>query len=200
MRTDLPPPDPAGISVERAAQQPVDEVLAALTSTPDGLSVAEAADRLRRMGPNAVRSHHARPLAVLARQFKSALLVLLLTTASISFFLGERTDAAIIGAIVAASVGLGFANEYRAERAAEALHSQVKHHVAVLRDAHVTDVDVIDLVPGDIVRLSLGEIVPADVRLIETVGLQCDESVLTGESLPVEKDVGPCLPGWRWPS
>jgi Mg2+-importing ATPase len=127
-------------------------VLIALGSTPDGLSTAEAADRLRSVGPNAVRTHRARPLAVLARQLKSALLILLLTTASISFFLGERTDAAIIGVIVAASVGLGFANEYRAERAAEALHTQVKHHVAVLRDAHVSDVDVVDLVPGDSTR------------------------------------------------
>ena len=105
---------------QSAASHPIDDVLAALGTTRSGLSSAEAAERLRQFGPNAVRTHRARALPVLARQFKSALLVLLLTTAGVSFFLGERTDAAIIGVILAASVGLGFVNEYRAERAAEA--------------------------------------------------------------------------------
>jgi P-type Mg2+ transporter len=86
-------------------------------------------------------------------------------------------------------VFVGFVNEYRAERAAEALHSQVKHRVTVLRDGGPVDVDVIDLVPGDVVRLSLGQIVSADIRLLHATGLECDESVLTGESLPVDKDV-----------
>ena len=85
-----------------------------------GLSSAEARDRLLRDGPNAVRSHHARPLAVLGRQLRSPLLALLAVTAAVSFFVGQRTDAVIIGVILFLSVALGFVNEYRAERAAEA--------------------------------------------------------------------------------
>ena len=98
------------------------------------------------------------------------------------------------------SVGLGFVNEYRAEKAAEALHAQIRHATLVLRDGAPVEVDVTDLVPGDIVELQLGDVVPADVRLLEATGLECDESVLTGESLPVDKDAGPVPAGTRWPS
>ena len=89
-------------------------VLAALGTDADGLTAAEAADRLARVGPNALRSHEVRPLAVLGRQLRSALLALLFVTAVLSFLVGERTDSLIIAVILAASVGLGFANEYRA--------------------------------------------------------------------------------------
>ena len=104
-----------------------------------------------------------------------------------SYVVGERSDAVIIGLIVAVSVGLGFANEYRAEKAAEALHDQIHHESIAIRDGLATAIDVTDLVPGDIVELHLGDIVPADVRLLEVVNLECDESVLTGESLPADK-------------
>ena len=86
-------------------------------------------------------------------------------------------------------MGLGFVSEYRAERAAEALHDQIHHQTVAIRDAAAGLVDVVDLVPGDIVELRLGDIVPADVRLLAVTGLGCDESVLTGESLPVDKGV-----------
>jgi Mg2+-importing ATPase len=116
---------------------------------------------------------------VLLRQLWSPLLILLAITAVGSFFLGETAEAAIILVILTASVGLGFGNEYRAERAAEELHSQVRHRCVVWRDGHPTQVDVTELVPGDVVDLQLGEVVPADIRLLTTVGLDCDESVLT---------------------
>jgi P-type Mg2+ transporter len=171
-----------------AAARPVLAVVSALTSDADtGLSAVEAARRLVEVGPNALRSHRASALAVLGRQFKSALLVLLLVTAAVSFILGERSDAVIIGAILTASVGLGFVNEYRAARATEALHSNVHHTVVVVRDGRPQPVDVVDLVPGDVIHLGLGAIVPADVRLTEVTNLECDESVLTGESVPSEK-------------
>jgi P-type Mg2+ transporter len=99
------------LPAQSAASRPADDVLAALGTTRAGLSSKEAAERLSQFGPNAVRTHRARALPVLAGQFKSALLVLLLATATISFFLGECADAAIIGVILAASVGLGFVNE-----------------------------------------------------------------------------------------
>ncbi len=176
-----------GLPVAAAASTSGGQVLQQLGSGIAGLSEAEAARRLRGIGPNAVRSHHARALPVLARQFKSAILLLLIVAALVSSFVGERADAVIIGVILAASVGLGFVNEYRAERAAEALHSQVRHDAVVLRDGAVAKVSVVDLVPGDVVRLALGELVPADLRLLDTIELECDEAVLTGESMPVEK-------------
>jgi Mg2+-importing ATPase len=152
-----------------------------------GLSSAEAARRLVRWGPNAVSSHRARLLPVLWHQLRSPLLVLL-TAAVASYFTGERSDAVIIGVIVGLSVGLGFVNEYRAEKAAEALHSQIRHQAIVVRDGRPVEVDVTALVPGDLVELRLGDIVPADIRLLEAADLECEESVLTGESLPTEKD------------
>ena len=157
------------------------------TSPDTGLTVDEAEARRRRFGPNAVASHRARPLAVLWHQLRSPLLGLLLVAAVASAFVGERSSAGVIIAILGLSVGLGFANEYRAEKAAEALHSQVRHRALVVRGGRSTQVDVTELVPGDVVELRLGDIVPADLRLASVSGLECDESVLTGESLPVEK-------------
>src|SRR5690348_12428470 len=115
--------------------------------------------------------------------------MLLLVTAMVSFVVGERTDAVIIGLILAASVGLGFVNEYRAERTAEALHSAVRHVVVVVRGGTPRQVDVTELVPGDVVRLTSGVVVPADVRLLSATGLECNESVLTGESASSAKRV-----------
>ncbi|MEU2054598.1 magnesium-translocating P-type ATPase [Streptomyces bungoensis] len=154
----------------------------------EGLGGAEAARRQAQFGPNAVATHRARVLPVLWHQLRSPLLGLLVAAAVASFLVGERADALIIGVIVSASVGLGFVNEYRAEKAAEALHSQIHHQTVVLRDGRATMVDVTALVPGDVVELRLGDIVPADLRLLEVTGLECDESVLTGESLPVGKN------------
>ncbi|BDB60710.1 MAG: magnesium-translocating P-type ATPase [Rhodococcus sp. (in: high G+C Gram-positive bacteria)] len=170
-----------------AAALPVPEVLVRLGSSPAGLSAETAARRRAQVGPNAVRSYRVSVWAVLARQLRSALLVLLIVTAAASFFLGNRTDAVVIGVILIASVGLGFVNEYRAERATAALHSRVRHTTVVLRDGQPVRIDVIDLVPGDVVRLVLGDIVPADLRLLEVTDLECDESVLTGESEPACK-------------
>jgi Mg2+-importing ATPase len=180
--------------VSEAAAAPAADVLSAVGSTPAGLDAAEAGRRLTLVGPNAVRTHHAQPLRILGRQLSSPVLILLAVTASISFVLGQRTDTVVIGVILLASIGLGFVNEYRAERATDALHSQVSHQVVALRGQPV-EVDVTALVPGDVVRLALGEVVPADLRLLSTTGLECDESVLTGESLPADKSVPPVAAG-----
>ncbi|MEV0406522.1 magnesium-translocating P-type ATPase [Actinoallomurus sp. NPDC050550] len=185
----------ASLEVAAAGSLTAEEVLDRVGGRRDGLGAEEAADRLRSAGPNAVRSHRARALPVLVRQLRSPLLILLAVTAVASFFVGERADALIIGAILAASVGLGFGNEYRAEKAAEALHAQISHQCVVLRDGHPCSIDVTRLVPGDVIMLQLGEVVPADVRLVATVGLECDESVLTGESQPAAKSTDPVLAG-----
>ncbi|HEY7176107.1 MAG TPA: cation-transporting P-type ATPase, partial [Micromonosporaceae bacterium] len=165
----------------------IGDVLSALHATADGLTSVEAASRLRVHGQNSVDGHRARLLPVIASQLRSPLLILLLVAAAVSFLVGERTDAVIIGVIVSLSVGLGVSNEYRAERAADLLHDQVRRQATVLRDGAPARVDVVDIVPGDLVLLRLGDVVPADVRIVDATGLACDESVLTGESLPVEK-------------
>ncbi len=187
-RTGASSPVPAApLGVVVAGSLAVPDVLARLGSDRAGLTAAEAARRLRAAGPNAVRSHRARALPVLGRQLRSPLLILLAVTAGASYFVGERSDAVIIGVILLASVGLGFVNEYRAEKAAEALHSSIRHRCVVLRSGHPQSADVTELVPGDVIDLQLGEVVPADVRLLATAGLECEESVLTGESVPAEK-------------
>src|SRR3954469_9027801 len=166
---------------------PADAVLEALGTSAAGLSADDAEGRLASVGPNALRSHEVRALAVLGRQLRSALLGLLFITAIVSFAVGERADAVIIAVILAASVGLGFANEYRAARASQALHSQIRHHATVRRDGAHCSLDVTQLVPGDVAELAVGAMVPADMRVLEATALECDESVLTGESLPTPK-------------
>jgi P-type Mg2+ transporter len=118
-------PESAALTAKRVAAAPVDEVLRWLDITAGGLSSAEAAARLARYGPNAVRTHHVNALAVLGRQLRNAVLILLAGTAIASYFLGDSMQAVIIGVILAASVGLGFVNEYRAEHAAAELHGRV---------------------------------------------------------------------------
>jgi P-type Mg2+ transporter len=178
-------------SLDAAASMQATEVLTALGTSDTGLTSAEAEQRLAADGPNAVRTHHASLWRTLIGQFRSPLLLLLLAAALVSALVGEGTDALIIAVIVAASVGLGTANEFRADRAAEALHSQIRREVSTLRDGKAVDVETTKLVPGDVVSLGIGAIVPADLRIVSEKDLECDESILTGESLPVEKSADP---------
>jgi P-type Mg2+ transporter len=173
------------------AAAPIADVMALLQTTAEGLSTAEAVERLARVGPNSVRTHRVSAVAVLRRQLNNAVLGLLAITAVLSFFLGDSTQAVIIGIILVVSVGLSFVNEYRAERATAALHSRVRHNAVAYRDGRLTKVDVNALVPGDVIHLELGQLIPADVRLIEVNGLECNESILTGESTAAEKSAEP---------
>jgi Mg2+-importing ATPase len=185
--TPAAPTVPAA-GVVSASVRPVAGVLRELAVVAGaGLSGDEVVRRQAQFGLNAVASHRARPLAVLWHQLRSPLLGLLFAAAIASYLVGEHSSALIIGVIVAVSVGLGFLNEYRAEKAAEALHSQIHHETVAVRGGHPSTVDVTELVPGDLVEVRLGDVVPADLRLLEVTGLECDESVLTGESLPVAK-------------
>ena len=181
--------------LDEAARLPIVAVLDRLATTNAGLSSAQAAQRLLRSGPNALAGARVRPLTTLFRQFKNPLLVLLGATAAVSIGVGEHTDAAIILAIVGLSVVLGFVNEYRSERAIQDLHARVRHTATVLRDGVPRRVDVAELVPGDILILEVGDIVAADARLVASTGLECDEQVLTGESLPAEKSPAPVTEG-----
>jgi Mg2+-importing ATPase len=179
----------SALTAGRVGSAPLADVLGWLDSSVDGLSSADAAARVARYGPNALRTQRVSAFAVLGRQLRSAVLALLAGTAVVSYFLGDTTQAIIIGIILAASIGLGFVNEYRAERATAALHSRVHHSAVVRRDGQFIKVDVTALVPGDVIRLALGETVPADVRLTDVTGLECDEGILSGESSASEKSL-----------
>jgi P-type Mg2+ transporter len=142
------------MDLRSAATMESADVLAALSSTPDGLSSEGAARRLEEVSPNALVSHGTRPLTILVNQLHNPLLILLVTTAVVSAFAGERTDAIIILSIIAMSVGLGFVNEYPSAEAAEELHSQLRHKAVTWRDGTPVSIDVTVLVPGDVVQLS----------------------------------------------
>jgi P-type Mg2+ transporter len=181
----------ATVELIEAARLTPAEVVGRLGSSASGLTSGEAALRLGRFGPNAVRSHGARPLAILGRQLRNPLLILLAAATLISLIVGERTDAVIILTIVGLSVGLGFVNEYRSERVVEALHASIRHLALVLRDGANATVDVTELVPGDVALLRTGDLVPADLRLLDARELECDEAVLTGEAMPKTKRAEP---------
>jgi Mg2+-importing ATPase len=189
---------PRGLDISEAARTDTSAVLERLASSKTGLTAAEAARRLRVVGPNAIKSQSAQAFEVLLRQLRSPLLLLLLVAALTSLAVGERTDAIIILGILSLSIGLGFFNEYRAARAVEALHARIGHVVVTFRDGRAAEVDVAELVPGDLVRLDIGDVVPADLRLIEVNGLECDEAVLTGEATPAEKTAA-AVPAGRSP-
>ena len=187
--------DPEESELSTVAGLPAPEVLAALGSSDAGLSGSEAARRLQIYGPNVLAARGVSAWSVLARQLRSWLLLLLVVAAVVSAVVGDRTEALIIGAIVAMSVGLGFFNEYRSEKAVEELHAAIQHLTAVDRDGSTAELDVTQLVPGDVVHLRVGDVVPADLRLIEVHELECDESVLTGESRAADKTAEAQPPG-----
>ncbi len=157
-----------------------------------GLTPAEAAARLAQHGPNKLaQKERASALGLLAAQFKNTLIVILLAATVLSAFLGEIVDAAIILAIVLFCAILGFVQEYRAERALDALKRMLAPTVRVLREGIEMRIPSADLVPGDIMLLEAGDRISADARLIEIHALKCDEAALTGESFPVDKSVAP---------
>jgi Ca2+-transporting ATPase len=165
-----------------------EESLRALDTSPQGLSTAEAAQRFAAIGPNELEaSQRTSPWALFLAQFRNVLIVILLVAVGLSVILGHGLEAIVIGIIVVFAVLLGFIQEYRAERAIEALQEMAAPTARVLRNSKECVVPARELVPGDIVVLSVGDRVPADLRLIEAVNLQADEAPLTGESVPVEK-------------
>jgi P-type Mg2+ transporter len=183
---------PGPMDLPDAAGLPPGEVLSRLGSGPGGLSSAVAAERLSQVGPNVLGTDRVRATAVLLRQTRNPILILLLGAALVSGLTGGGTNALIIVVIVALNVGLGFFNEYRAEVAMAALRAQIRQEAEVRRDGETGRVPVADLVPGDVVSLRIGALVPADLRLLEADELECDEGVLTGESMPVAKPAASC--------
>lgn len=173
-----------------------ESVFPLLRSTPAGLTGAEAVPRLAEHGPNELQAaHRISPWPILVGQFKNVLIVILLVATALSAFLGHGIEAIAIAAIVLFAVVMGFVQEYRAERAIEALRQMAAPTATAIRDGEEVEIPARDLVPGDVVLLRAGDKIPADVRLIEAVNLQVEEAALTGESVPVEKHAAPLANG-----
>jgi len=170
----------------------VEEALKELDTSRSGLSEEKAKERLHQYGPNELREKGKRPaIIVFLRQFASPLIYILLAAALIEFVVMRKpTDASVILAVVFINSIIGFVQESRAERAMEALKRLAVPQAKVLRQGVVTKISASHLVPGDVILLEAGDKIPADARLIEVANLSVDESILTGESVPVEKFVG----------
>jgi Ca2+-transporting ATPase len=167
----------------------VEEAAARLETSPGlGLSEREAAKRLAEHGPNELAAARAvAPWRLLLQQFRNVLILILLAAVGLSVVLGHATEAIVIAAIVLLAAVLGFVQEYRAERAIEALSRMAAPTATVVRDGKEIDIPARELVAGDVMLLRAGDHVSADGRLAQAVNLQVEESALTGESLPVEK-------------
>lgn len=163
-----------------------------LGSGPSGLSSAEAARRLQDYGPNTLRQRQSSSWPrVLWNQLRSPLLLLLVFAAVASGATRQWTDAGIVLAIVVATVGIGFWREYGAEKAAAALAARIEMRTSVWRDGALVPIPTRQVVPGDVVQLGAGSLVPGDCLVVEATDFFVSEAVLTGESFPVEKMPGP---------
>ncbi len=174
---------------------PMPPLLEQLGATDRGLTAAEAAARLARHGPNTLPSRPPpSPAQITLRQFQSPLIYILLIAAVVSAITGDLKDAGFIAAVLVLNALIGTYQEWKAERSTLALQKLLRIRAAVQRDGEVQVVPAEDVVPADVVWLESGNRVPADLRLLTAHGLETDESLLTGESLPVTKD-----PGWTGP-
>ena len=185
--------DAVPLALDRAATLDSETVIAALATTRHGLDGVEAARRLARDGPNAFGSVGRTWRTVLRAQLRSPLLGLLLVAAAVSIGLGEQTSGGIILGIVALSVGLGFFNEYRSEQTLASLRERTGRRATVLRPVGPSELAAAELVRGDICLLQIGDVIPADLRLLTINELTVDESTLTGEPYPVEKETDPLV-------
>jgi P-type Ca2+ transporter type 2C len=167
---------------------PGDAAFDVLGSSPVGLTINEAEKRLVEIGPNEIQAaKRTSAWKILLEQFKNILILILLAASAISLLLEHGVESIAIAAIVLFAVGLGFIQEFRAERAIEALRQMAAPTASVFREGVEVNIPSRDLVPGDVILLHTGDRIPADARLLEAVNLQVEEAALTGESVPVEK-------------
>ena len=167
---------------------PLSEISRLLNTNPSGIDAVAASQRLYEHGKNQIEDKKKKTiLQMLLHQLLDFMILILIVAAVISGILGDVTDTIIILAIVVINAFVGFIQEYRAEKAMEALKNMAANHALILREGKMIDIPASDLVPGDVVILEAGNIIPADVRFFETHQVKVDESALTGESHNVEK-------------
>ncbi len=172
-------------------QKEINQVIEELGTSLNGLSQTEAQKRLEEYGPNELQEKEKKsPFIMFLDQFKDFLIIVLICAAVIAGVVGKPIDALAIIAIVILNAIIGFIQEYKAEEAMAALKKMAAPKSTVLRDGVPSNILASEIVPGDIVLLEAGQIVPADMRL-ETVNMKVDEAALTGESVPVEKHIAP---------
>ncbi len=160
-----------------------------LKSSESGLTKDEAESRLAEYGPNLLpRKAPPTRLEIFLRQFKSPLIVVLIVAAIVSYMIGEVTDSAFITAVLVLNAVIGGVQEWKAEQSALALQKFLQIQATVEREDDICEIDAEKIVPGDVVWVESGNRVAADIRLLMTHGLEVDESLLTGESIPVLKD------------
>ncbi len=163
----------------------VTDVAKKLESSHTGLSTTAVRDRQAQYGPNELQAGtKVSAWQILLEQFKNVLLLILIVATVLSIATGHGTESIIIGVIVFFAVALGFFQEYRAERAMEALNKMAAPMAIAIRDGEENQLPARELVPGDVIVMKAGDKVPADCRIIETHNVQADEAALTGESLP----------------
>jgi len=168
------------------------EAVRALDAKIDGLSSEEAQKRLQEFGPNELKKEKGKsPVKLFLEQFTDILIIILLIATALSIAIGEVYDAVVIIAIVVACAVLGFTQEYRAEKALEALKKMTAPTALVFRDGEEVEIQTRDVVPGDVLLLHTGDKVSADARLLHASNMKTDEAPLTGESTPVSKDTKP---------
>ena len=184
----MPPDVSIGAAGGEKISPPAEEEL--ISGPTSGLTSADAAERLRRYGPNLFRDRPEQsPLVEFLRKFLNPLVLILIAASVVSAMTGEVASCVIIVTMVLLSVSLDFVQEYRAGRAAERLRQSVQVHVTALRDGAAQEIPVTQIVPDDVVLLSAGSLVPADGRLLEATDLFVNQALLTGEPFPVEKHV-----------
>ncbi len=182
--------EPTIISSDQAKEESADDLFARLGSGPEGLSSSEAGKRLAQYGPNALEEKKVNPILQLLRYFWGPIPWMIEAAAVLSVLVKHWVDFIIILVLLVFNAVVGFWQEYQAANAVEALKKQLALKARVRRDEKWQEIDATTLVPGDVLRLRLGDIIPADVKLIEGDYLSIDQSALTGESLPVNKKAG----------
>ena len=168
---------------------PLSEITQLINSTPAGIDNVIASERLCEYGKNEIEDKKKKTVwQIMLHQLTDFMILVLIVVAIISGFLGDLTDTLIILAIIIINASVGFIQEYRSEKAMEALKKMAPSYARIIREGHTVEILATDLVPGDVVLLEAGSIVPADVRFFETHQIKVDESALTGESQNVEKN------------
>jgi P-type Ca2+ transporter type 2C len=169
-------------------QEQIEDIFKGVNSGRDGITTGEAEKRLLHYGPNELQAKKKKtPIMMLLDQFKDFMIIILIGAALVAGVIGEATDTFVIIAIVIANAIIGFVQEYRAERAMEALKQMASSGATVIREGAPRKIATREVVPGDLVALEAGVIAPADMRLLEAFQLRVEEAALTGESVPTEK-------------